>query len=144
MNFSPNRIQHSRSNNIKCYPIQYMYAPGIVPFQANLQFNSHSFDSISSIQLPIHNSTPIHAKSGESFQFKNFNSNALVCINRELELWIYLKCIEVNTIYVCINRELELWIYLKCIEVNTIYVCINRELELWIYLKCIEVNTMYK
>ena len=54
MKFSPNRIHYSRtalSNNIKCYPIQYMYVPfqkwncyGIVPF---LQFNSHSFDSIS-------------------------------------------------------------------------------------------------
>ena len=57
MKVSANRIHYSRtvlSNNIKCYPIQYMYVPfqkwncyGIVPFQANLQFNSHSFDSIS-------------------------------------------------------------------------------------------------
>ena len=47
--FSPNRIHYSRtvlSNNIKCYPIQYIFQKwncyGIVPFQANLQFNSHS------------------------------------------------------------------------------------------------------
>ena len=99
-------FRYKQSALLNIYPIQYMYVFfqkwncfGVVPFQDNMQFNSHSFDSIScqfiippQFTLKVENSRIIPI---QTFQFQ--------CPDVHACMYIYIHvCIYVNKdVYVC-------------------------------------------